>query len=87
MSERERVYQKLLGHPTWTVYPSQANFLLIRTPDAKAAHAKLLERGVLVRRQDSYPGLEGCLRVSIGKPEENSAFLEAAFLIDIEVQV
>jgi histidinol-phosphate aminotransferase len=81
-SERERVYQKLLEHPTWTVYPSQANFLLFRTPDAKAAHAKLLEHGVLIRRQDSYPGLEGCLRVSIGKPEENTAFLEAAFLID-----
>ena len=73
------MYQKLLEHPTWTVYPSQANFLLVRTPDAKAAHAGLLAHGVLVRRQDSYPGLEGCLRVSIGTPEENSAFLEAVF--------
>jgi histidinol-phosphate aminotransferase len=84
-SERERVYQKLLEHSSWTVYPSQANFLLIRTPDAKVAHAKLLEHGVLIRRQDSYLGLEGCLRVSIGTPEENTAFLEAAFLIDTEV--
>ena len=78
-TERERVYRKLLEHPTWTVYPSHANFLLFRTPDAKTAHAGLLSHGVLVRRQDSYPGLEGCLRVSVGKPEENTAFLEAAF--------
>lgn len=77
--ERERVYQRLLEHPTWKVYPSAANYLLVRTPDATAAYRGLLERGVLVRRQDSYPGLAGCLRVSIGLPEENDAFLTAAF--------
>ncbi len=76
--ERRRVYEALLEHPSWTVYPSQANFLLIRTPNAALAHRALLERGVLVRRQDSYAGLAGCIRVSIGTRQENDAFLKAA---------
>lgn len=76
--ERERVAAALARHPTWITYPSAANFLLIRTPDAKAAHAALLAAGVLVRRQDALPGLAGCLRVTIGTPAENDAFLAAA---------
>jgi histidinol-phosphate aminotransferase len=79
--ERERVYDALQKHPSWTVYPSRANFLLIRTQDAPAAHRALLEKGVLVRRQDSYAGLTGCVRVSIGTPQENDAFLKAALEI------
>jgi histidinol-phosphate aminotransferase len=62
------------------VYPSQGNFLLVRTPDAAGAHAALLKHGVLVRRQDKLHGLEGCFRVTIGSPEENTAFLLAAGL-------
>ena len=76
--ERSRVYEALREHPTWHIYPSHANYHLIRTPDAALAHAQLLERGVLVRRQDSLLGLEGCLRVSIGTPSENTAFMSAA---------
>ncbi|MBB6099025.1 histidinol-phosphate aminotransferase [Deinobacterium chartae] len=79
VAERERVYARLSEHPTWQVYPSRTNFLLIRTPDASAAYRGLLERGLLVRRQDSGYTLEGCLRMGIGKPHENDAFLEAAF--------
>ena len=60
--------------------PSHANFLLVRTPDAAQAHAQLLAGGVLVRRQDSLPGLHGCLRVTVGTTEENDAFLRAAGL-------
>jgi histidinol-phosphate aminotransferase len=76
--ERQRVFEALQTHKTWTIYPSHANYHLIRTNDAKRAHAQLLERGVLVRRQDSLPGLEGCIRVSVGTPEENTAFISAA---------
>lgn len=78
--ERERVFTALLNHPVWQVYPSCANFLLIRTPDAAQAFNQLLEHGVLVRRQDSYYGLEGCIRITIGTPDENNAFLAAAGL-------
>jgi histidinol-phosphate aminotransferase len=78
VAERERMFAALRAHATWTVYPSSGNFLLIRTPDARAAHAHLLAQGVLVRRQDSYHGLEGCIRVSVGTAAENDRFLAAA---------
>ncbi len=78
-AERDRLQAALAKHPTWKAYPSSSNFILVRTPDAKAAYAKLLAGGVLVRRQDHYAGLEGCIRVSVGAPAENDLFLSAAF--------
>jgi histidinol-phosphate aminotransferase len=78
-SERDRVLARMAAHPTWKSHPSRANFFLVRTPDAEAAWQSLLDRGILVRRQDHLPGLEGCLRVSVGTPDENDAFLKAAF--------
>ncbi|GAA6754875.1 histidinol-phosphate transaminase [Thermus thalpophilus] len=77
--ERERTYGELLRHPTWRPYPSHTNFLLVKTPDAEEAFRHLLAQGVLVRRQDRYPGLAGCLRVTVGRKEEMDAFLRAAF--------
>ena len=77
--ERERTYGALLRHPDWRPYPSRTNFLLVKTPDAEEAFRHLLAQGVLVRRQDRYPGLEGCLRVTVGRKEEMDAFLRAAF--------
>jgi histidinol-phosphate aminotransferase len=79
VAERERVRAALAPHPLWKTYPSATNFLLIRTPDAEAAYRQLLARGILVRRQDHYRSLPGCIRVSIGRPEENDAFIEAAY--------
>lgn len=78
-AERDRLLRELASHPTWKAYPSASNFFLVRTPDAKVAHAHLLSRGVLVRRQDHYAGLEGCIRVSVGTPSDDDAFLAAAF--------
>jgi histidinol-phosphate aminotransferase len=77
-AERDRLFAGLSRHPRWTPYPSASNFILVRTPDAAAAHAKLLAAGVLVRRQDHYAGLEGCIRVTVGTPEENDLLLSAA---------
>lgn len=78
-TEREKLFLALQKHPTWKIYSSQTNFFLIRTPDAAAAYNMLLRQGILVRRQDHYLGLEGCIRVSVGTPQENQRFLEAAF--------
>lgn len=78
LRERERMTTALQSHPHWQVFPSHANFLLVRTPDAAAAHAMLLAAGVLVRRQDTLHGLQGCLRVTVGTVAENDAFLRAA---------
>jgi histidinol-phosphate aminotransferase len=62
-----------------TVFPSDANFLLFRTdrPSAEVFGA-LRSRGVLVRDLGGSPGLlNGCLRVTVGSPLENDAFLTA----------
>ena len=76
--ERERVHTALAGTDGVTVWPSGANFLLFRTErDAKQVWQGLVDGGVLVRDASSWPGLAGCLRVTIGTPEENDAFLVA----------
>ncbi len=76
--ERERIAAELSRLDGIKVFPSLTNFLLFRVEDAAAFYEGLLERGVLIRRQDHLPGLSGCLRVSVGTEAENSAFLEAA---------
>ncbi|GGJ57882.1 pyridoxal phosphate-dependent aminotransferase [Deinococcus roseus] len=80
-SERDRMVSALQAHPTWTVYPSSTNFFLVRTPNAPEAYQELIKHGVLVRRQDSGFMLEGVLRVSVGTPQENDRFLEAALQV------
>ncbi len=80
-AERDRMIDALGRHPTWRAHPSRANFFLVRTPDAGAAWKGLLAAGILVRRQDHLPGLAGCLRVSVGTPAENDAFLAASLAL------
>jgi histidinol-phosphate aminotransferase len=60
-----------------TVYPSDANFLLVRVADADAALARLLEAGVVVRDMRAMAGLGDALRITIGTPAENDAMLAA----------
>ncbi len=82
--ERERVLKALSGLRKLHAHPSQANFFLLRTPDADHAYRFLLERGLLVRRQDKLPMLTGCLRVSIGTKEQNDLLLAAVLELDAE---
>lgn len=77
-AERARLAAALARETRWKVYPSATNFLLVRTEDAARAQAKLLERGVLVRRQDHSPAMKGCIRITVGSPAENDLLLEAA---------
>jgi histidinol-phosphate aminotransferase len=61
-----------------TVYPSAANFLLLRVADADAVNARLLQKRVLVKNVGKmHPLLSNCLRVTVSTPEENRLFLEA----------
>ena len=76
-SERERLHAALRSRAGVEVFPSVTNFLLLRVADAEATYRGLSDQGVLVRRQDHLPGLAGCLRVSVGRPEENDAFMAA----------
>ena len=59
------------------VFPSRANFLAFRAGNAKRIFDQLCARGILIRDISSYPGLDNCLRVSVGTPQENDAFLAA----------
>ena len=58
------------------VFPSGGNFLLVRAKQARALHDALVERGVLVRLFDAGL-LAGCMRITVGTPEENSWLLDA----------
>lgn len=76
--ERERVYRALRDLKGIEVFPSEANFLLFRIDgDTAAAHSRFLDAGVLIRDMAPWKGCEGCLRVSIGTPEENDRFIVA----------
>jgi histidinol-phosphate aminotransferase len=59
------------------VYPSEANLLLVRFPDAAAAHAKLAAAGVAVRAFGAAGPLAGCLRITVGTAAETDALLRA----------
>ncbi len=62
-----------------TVWPSSANFILFRPETRKAGEVwqGLVDAGVLVRDTSSWPGLSGCLRVTVGTREENNMFIAA----------
>ncbi len=75
-AERDRLAAGLAALDGVTVWPSTANFLLFRT-GAAGVFDGLLRHGVLVRDFSTKPRLEGCLRVTVGTPTENDAFLEA----------
>lgn len=87
VAERERLVLAL-AQMTVTVWPSQSNFILFRpvaagggsgkaTGAGRAVWQAMLERGVLVRDCSSWQGLDDCLRVTVGTPGENDAFLTA----------
>ncbi|HXY93561.1 MAG TPA: histidinol-phosphate transaminase [Acidimicrobiia bacterium] len=76
--ERERVAAALATVDGVTAFPSGANFVLFRVlGDARAVWKRLVARGVLVRDCSGWPRLAGCLRVTVGTPDENDAFLAA----------
>ncbi|MEJ2603956.1 MAG: histidinol-phosphate transaminase [Gammaproteobacteria bacterium] len=76
--ERERVREALERCPdVRCVWPSDANFLLVRFRDSAAALARAREAGLLLRDFGDQPGLENCLRITIGGEAENRRLLEA----------
>ena len=74
-AEREPLGKSLAALKGVTVFPSQANFFLIRVPDAERTYEGLKQQNVLVRNLN--PGLRNCLRVTVGTPDENRILLTA----------
>ncbi|MDA8433380.1 MAG: histidinol-phosphate transaminase [Nitrospiraceae bacterium] len=60
-------------------HPSEANFVLFAVKDADKVYRSLLKKGILVRNLDGV--VKGCLRVTVGTPRENAAFLKALAVI------
>jgi histidinol-phosphate aminotransferase len=78
VAERTRISATLADLGT-TVFPSGANFVLFR-PDGhegRAVWQGLVDRSVLIRDCSGWPRLGNCLRVTVGAPDENTAFLDA----------
>lgn len=76
-SERKRLQEALAGCPAVEkVFPSDANFLLMRVKDAKKMYSRLLQAKVIVRDRSSQPMCRECLRVTVGTPEENERMLD-----------
>jgi histidinol-phosphate aminotransferase len=77
-SERERMQRSLTGLAAVSaVLPSEANFLLARFVDARAALACARDAELLVRDARKYLGLSDALRITIGTPDENDRLLKA----------
>ncbi len=76
--DREWLYRQLAAMPGVRVWPSRANFLLLRVSDAPAVDEALKARGILLRNlHGAHPLLANCLRVTVSTGEENRLFLEA----------
>jgi histidinol-phosphate aminotransferase len=74
--ERTRVAKALAPLPcVLKVYPSDANFLLVKVTDADRLYNRLIEGGVIVRNRSRVKGCEDCLRITIGTPAENDNML------------
>ncbi len=77
-SERERLIAAVSAMPGARPYPSEANMVLVRVPDAEAAFQGMKARKVLVKNiSRMHPRLASCLRLTVGTPEENDLMIAA----------
>ncbi len=75
ISEREKLFRSMQNIDGIAPYPSDANFILFKAPQADRLYNALLKKGVLVRNLSGV--IDNCLRVTVGTPKENAAFLKA----------
>lgn len=78
LSERGRLQAALPELPcVRKIYPTDANFILTEVTDANAIYRSLVEKGIIVRNRTNVILCDGCLRITVGKPDENDALLDA----------
>ncbi len=75
ISEREKLFKELSKIKGIRPYLSESNFILFKTENPDWIYKELMEKGVLIRNLNKV--VKGCLRVTAGKPNENSVFLKA----------
>jgi histidinol-phosphate aminotransferase len=77
-AEREVLAKQLAALPVATVWPSEANMILVRVPDAARTQSAMRTRGVLVKNVSAmHPLLANCLRITVSTPGENAQMLAA----------
>ena len=75
--ERAHLWRQLSDLPGFLAYPSEANFILLRTPTGEAdrIHQTLLQNGILIKNLNTGL-LRDCLRITVGTPEQNQTLLQ-----------
>ena len=74
--ERQRLMEQFAALPNYTVFPSEANFITVRVPDAHKVFQTLKEKRILIKNlHASHPLLSQCLRFTVGTPEQNQKIL------------
>jgi len=74
--EREKLVHNLVNlDVVQKIYPSDANFILVKTSDAKGIYDHLVRSGIIVRDRSKVELCEGSLRITIGTPEENERLI------------
>ena len=77
VSERGRVLEGLAKNPfIRRIHPTDANFVLVEVDEPRTIYDRLIGAGIIVRDRSRIKGCEGCLRITIGTPEENDRLLE-----------
>ena len=78
VAQRIRLVHKFLRYTCIRrVFPSEANFLLVKVDDADALYSHLISDGIIVRNRTRVPGCKDCLRITVGLPEENDRLLKS----------
>ena len=78
VQERNLMAEQLLSVPVVErVYPSDANFLLVKVKGARNVYDALLSKGIVVRDRSNVQLCEGCLRITIGSPAENTTLVNS----------
>ena len=78
ISEREKLIKNLRKFSFLTeIYPTDANFVLVRAADAEKIYNFLLDENIVVRNRSNVEMCLGCLRITVGTPRENESLLKA----------
>jgi histidinol-phosphate aminotransferase len=78
LSERDKLNQELQDIPgVKKVYPTDANFILLKINDAKINYQKLIEKGIVVRDRSNVQLCDNCLRITLGTVQENENLISA----------
>jgi histidinol-phosphate aminotransferase len=86
LEQRGRLVAEMADLPfVRKIFPTDANFVLVSMEDPKAVYSYLLNSKIVVRDRSSVRLCEGCLRITVGTPEENTRLLEALAAFGKEV--